>query len=328
VKKVVILHNRISPEATIDDLDILEQVELVSNALAELGYQVITLPFMQDDPRIIGQLLDVKPVFVFNLVEPVNGPDKNAYIFAPALLDLMGVKYSGCSSQTGAVVMNKLVMKSMLIPSSVPTPEFISNVACTGFSTRASYILKPISECTSIGLDGNPVYQFDDVTHLRSTLQRKQNETGMEFFAERYVDGREFRVSMIGNQVRPEILPPIEVTFESFEQENKPKVYNFTGKWITDSFEFKHTHSETHFEPDDAALLNKLYQYGQCCWDIFKMRGYAAVDFRVDASGIPQVVDVNTNPCLTAHPGGLEEAARVGGLSFTQLIDRITQDIA
>jgi D-alanine-D-alanine ligase len=327
VKKAVVLHNRISPDAAIDDLDILVQVDLVSKALNELGYQVVNLPFMQDDSRIVEQLLHLKPAFVFNLVEPVNGPDKNAHIFAPAMMETMGIKYSGCRSQTGAIVMNKPIMKSLLLPLGVPTPEFITNVACTGFSPETRYILKPISECTSIGLDENPVYKFTDIDHLRSTMQWKQQETGMEFFAEEYVDGREFRVSMIGNRPEPEILPPVEVTFDDFEQENRPKVYNFTGKWIEDSFEFKHTHSSTHFNSRDAALLDDLKKYARCCWEIFKMRGYAAVDFRIDSTGCPQVVDVNNNPCLTEHPGGLAEAARVAGLHFTDLIGKITQDI-
>jgi D-alanine-D-alanine ligase len=326
VKKIVILHNRISANATIDDLDILDQVRLVSEALQSLGYETTALPFTQDDPCIIDQLNQLHPVFVFNLVEPVNGEDKNAYIFAPALLELMNIPFSGCGSQTGTIVMNKLAMKRMLLQNGLPTPAYVSAMDHAGFSPDARFILKPVSECTSIGLDSNPIYQFGSIEELTGALAQKKQSTGMTFFAEGYIDGREIRMSIVGSQANPQLLPPVEVTFEQFEQENKPKIYNFTGKWITDSFEFKHTRSTSEFEAKDAELLEHVKQIARRCWETFKMRGYASVDFRIDSAGQPYVVDVNTNPCLTEHPGGIGEASRAAGLGFAELIGKIIPD--
>ena len=62
------------------------------------------------------------------------------------------------------------------------------------------------------------------------------------------------------------------------------------------------------------------------CWDVFNLRGYARVDFRIDPAGKPWVLEVNANPCLSPDGGFVAAAARAG-LDYNGLIGRIIKDI-
>ena len=57
-------------------------------------------------------------------------------------------------------------------------------------------------------------------------------------------------------------------------------------------------------------------------WHAFGLRGYARVDFRVDDRGHPWIIDINTNPCLTAG-AGYAAAIEQADLSFAQAIEQI-----
>ena len=61
------------------------------------------------------------------------------------------------------------------------------------------------------------------------------------------------------------------------------------------------------------------------CWKLFELRGYARVDFRVDAHNRPWVLEVNANPCISPD-SGFVAASQKAGLTFEQVIDRIITD--
>ena len=86
MKKVVILHSDVAPDASEDELDCLRQAETISGALRQLDYEPILLPFVLDLSKTIDALTALRPHFVFNLVETINAKGSLIY-FAPALLD-------------------------------------------------------------------------------------------------------------------------------------------------------------------------------------------------------------------------------------------------
>ena len=75
----------------------------------------------------------------------------------------------------------------------------------------------------------------------------------------------------------------------------------------------------------DNALIKKLENIVLQCWDIFGICGYARIDFRIDAMGNPYVLEINSNPFLTASEGfGI--AARQAGFSFNDTVRAIVAD--
>ena len=72
-------------------------------------------------------------------------------------------------------------------------------------------------------------------------------------------------------------------------------------------------------------MLLRLKDLALRCWQVFDLRGYARVDFRIDSAGKPWVLEVNTNPCLSPD-GGFYAALERSGLTFIQAIERIIRD--
>ena len=78
------------------------------------------------------------------------------------------------------------------------------------------------------------------------------------------------------------------------------------------------------FGKDEPELARTLKQFALAAWTLFGFTGYASVDFRVDLTGAPFIIDVNPNPFLRPD---LEfaTAAAEAGLSFHDLIDSIIE---
>ena len=73
MKRIVILHTDVAPNAGIDELDCLKQAESVSEAALSLGYETVMLPFGMDFNETIARLRALQPDVVFNLVETFAG---------------------------------------------------------------------------------------------------------------------------------------------------------------------------------------------------------------------------------------------------------------
>ena len=78
----------------------------------------------------------------------------------------------------------------------------------------------------------------------------------------------------------------------------------------------------TDFTDNRRVLRDALEQASKDCWSLFGLRGYARVDFRVDAEGRPFILEINPNPCLEPN-AGVAAACAQAGLSYVQLIDDI-----
>jgi D-alanine-D-alanine ligase len=92
---------------------------------------------------------------------------------------------------------------------------------------------------------------------------------------------------------------------------DKLKIVDYKAKWDADSFEYNNTIRKFDFQDDDAPLISSLREISLQCWNIFSLRGYARVDFRVDNNGKPWVLEINANPCLSPDAGfaaALEQA--------------------
>jgi D-alanine-D-alanine ligase len=163
-----------------------------------------------------------------------------------------------------------------------------------------------------------------DGNHLRREIAQRQKTWSREFFAERYIDGREFNLSVIAEDSGPRVLPPAEIQFVEYP-EGKHRVVGYRAKWDEASFEYQHTQRCFSFPAGDRPLLDRIIALAQQCWHAFGLRGYARVDFRIDTEGNPFVLEVNANPCI-APDSGFVAAADRAGIDFTRAIERILKD--
>jgi D-alanine-D-alanine ligase len=125
----------------------------------------------------------------------------------------------------------------------------------------------------------------------------------------------------------PQVLPPAEIVFHNTDKwRDRPRIVNYDCKWNEESFEYQNTERVLDFGKDDVPLLERLADIARQCWMTFELRGYARVDFRVDAEGRPWVLEVNTNPCLSPD-AGFAAAIDRAGISYPTAINRIVNEV-
>lgn len=324
--RVVVLHGKVAEDAGKDELDVLVQREAVSRALAELGYDPVALPFSLDMDGVDRELRSLGPAFVFNLVESVEGWGRFIHL-APSLLDHLELPYTGSGTEAVFLTSNKLLAKRLLRAAGVPTPPWygLRDLPGEGLALSGPYIVKSIWEHASIGLDEESLVQPAGSEELLRVMAERRVKLAGDCFAEVYIDGREFNLSLLADREGPQVLPPAEIRFEGYP-EGKPRVVGYQAKWDEASFEYRHTRRSFEFSGEDRGLLENLARIALACWRAFELRGYARVDFRVDQEGRPWVLEVNANPCLSPD-AGFAAAAERAGIPYSQVIARIVGDI-
>ncbi len=323
--KAVILHAEIAPDAPLDERDTLIQADAVSAALANLGYEPIRMPFRLNLDDVRARLAKIVPAFVFNLVEAVDGQDRFIHL-APSLLDVMGIPYTGSSTEAVFLTSGKVLSKRLMRAAGLPTPPFVTTGADEVAAFRpGAYIVKSIWDHASAGITDDSVVRADDLGGLLDHIERRSPSHGSPCFAEAYIDGREFNLSVLAGPGGPYVLPPAEILFRDYPPD-KLRIVDYRAKWREDSFEYANTLRSFDFDAKDAPLLDSLRSMALECFRRFGLRGYARVDFRVDLEGMPWILEINANPCLTPD-GGFFAAASEAGLSYDAMIGRIIGDL-
>lgn len=320
--KVAILYNKPESELLIEN-DVLLQVEAVKKALSELAYEVCEYACDLNLGNLHSFLKSQKPDLAFNLVESLAGSDRLIGI-VPSLLDVLCLPYTGCSAKSIVLTSDKIESKLKMVAAGIPTPGIFLG-RFLDFLSGESYIIKPIYEHASFALDDNSVVLCNNADELTVLIANKQQEFNKPFFAERYIEGREFNVSVISSPLGGAmILPLSEIEFSDFPQ-GKPKIFGYEAKWNEQSFEYENINRKFKTFEGEESLCQQLEQLSLKCWDSFKLQGYVRIDYRVDSDNKPYVLEINANPCLTplcAFPSALEQA----GIGFTQGIDWIVKE--
>ncbi|MCA9774070.1 MAG: ATP-grasp domain-containing protein [Myxococcales bacterium] len=319
--RVALLHNAVAEDAAPDERDVLVQVDAIARDLRALCHEPVVIPCDLNLEDLKQRLRLARPAVVFNLVETLGGSGR-LITLVPALLDTLGIPYTGAPTTAIFLTSHKVLAKERLRAAGVPTPAWAPGEPPAAEPGR--YIVKPVWEDASIGVDDEAVIDVTEGAALEKAIARRSEQLGTQCFAERFVDGRELNLSILGGRPKPEVLPPAEISFIDFPAD-KPKIVGYQAKWSETSFEYQHTRRRQTFGPEDAGLLAELEALAEKCWRVFGLRGYARVDFRVDASGRPWVLEVNANPCLSPD-AGFAAAATAAGLTTEQRIERIVRD--
>ena len=317
--KVAVLHSAVPEAGSKDELDVIVQAQEVSRALYSLGYLPVPLPFSLNLIMTKESLIDIGPLLVVNLVETVEGKGRFIHL-APSLLDAQGIPFTGCGTEAVFLSSNKIIAKKMLTAHGMPTPPAVF-IGDEQGEVSGRYIIKSVWEHASIGIDESSIVTVYGIKGIMSEILRRREYLGGEAFAEAYIEGREFNIAILEGDAGPEVLPPAEILFDAYPP-GKPRIVDYAAKWEEGSFEFRHTPRSFEFPVADAPLLRRLGEMALDCWRIFSLRGYARVDFRVDVTGIPWVLEINANPCLSSD-GGFIAAATKAGLQIEDIVARL-----
>ncbi len=323
IKRVAVLYTRLPDETTDDQQDILDYVDAVSAPLQEIGYEPVPVPATLDLSDLVLRLKELKPVFAFNLVDALHEHDQLLSL-VPSVLEAFRIPATGVNARGNFLTTDKILAKEILELAGIATPVWqrCVDVASLGPRLPLPAIIKPVWYDASFGMDEKAICRTpEDLAAKVSALPFRDRES---FFAEEFIDGREFNLSVLAREDGVHVLPPAEMLFVDYPPE-KPKIVDFKAKWDPDSFEFTHTSRRFDFSEEDRKLLEELKAISLKCWEIFGLSGYARVDFRIDRAGKPWVLEINANPCISPDAGFIA-AAEKAGLSYAQAIKAIVDD--
>lgn len=310
--KILVLHSDIAADAPPEELDTLIAAEAVARALAARGHKAEQAPFRRES--LPALLAHSAPEIVFNLVEGVNGQGRLAPI-APDMLAAEGARFTGATADAMALTNDKPLTKQKLRDAGLATPDWAVPPAWHGLG-QGKWIVKASLEDASLGLDDHCVVEAHQVSpRAEQCLAR----FGGEWFAERYVEGREFNIAILAGRV----LPMAEMRFERWP-EGKPRIVGYDAKWEEDSTGWNGTVRAFGVERNEPQLADALKSACEEVWRLFGLTGFARVDFRVDQNGMPLILEINTNPCISPD-AGFAAAAAEAGLSYEALIEAIVE---
>lgn len=218
-----------------------------------------------------------------------------------ALLDLAGVTYTGSDMVGSALAMDKDITKRLLRSAGVPTPDWVMwpadqrAIDALGFP----FIVKPSREGSTIGLS---------VAKSRSDVEpavRVAKQFDDQVLLEVFLPGREFTVGILGDRALAvgEIIPSHEI----FDYECK-----YTPGMTQEIFPAK----------IDASLAARMQELALAAHRALKLRDFSRVDFRLDAAGVPNCMEVNTLPGMT-RTSLLPQSAAAVGIDFSTLCQTI-----
>ncbi len=310
--QAIVLCNRMAEGSPEDILDVRVQAEWICEELEAIGCRARILPFGLD---VIEELTKARledGCFVINMVDAAPGEENFVYL-APSILEAVGIPFAGCGAEALLVTTNKPMTKRMLQAHGLLTPGWFGG---DGAFEPGRYLLKPACEDASIGLSDRSLADVETAVALQALVDESERRDGKRFFAERYIDGREFNVCVYGERARPVVLPPYEWIFPGFREAGKPNFINYNAKWVENTFEYDQLAAVYHLPPEDQPLTEELVRLTERCWEAFGLNGWARIDFRIDAAGRPYILEINANPSFY----GFFNIARAHGFPFSQVI--------
>lgn len=329
---IAIVHNRVGDDPLPDEMDVLVQVEAVSQAISNLGYNPVSVSCDLDLSALKQTLTAMEPDVVFNLVESLDGHGRLIQV-VPALVEALGFAYTGCPAEAIYLTSHKAMAKERMRALNLPTADWInplprqipwqgsiqdigpigleqSDPAQTDFDPSRTWIIKSLWEHASLGLEQENLVKGTG-REISALLPQKTRVLGGACFAEEFIQGREFNISLMDTDSGVRVLPVAEIIFKGFAPD-QPKIVGYRAKWIEDAPEYNNTPRSFDFSEQDRKLVSHLERLAVECWHGFGLRGYARVDFRVDNLGNPYILEVNTNPCISPDAGFCAALERAG----------------
>jgi D-alanine-D-alanine ligase len=331
--RVIVVHNRdFDPDAADDPTlasraDVENAARDVERALTARGHQaqrraVEARDSLRGALETVEELTRRKPDLVFNLCESLGGDARHEAVL-PSLLELAGIPYTGSGPLGLSVALRKDLTKRLLQSHGVPTPVGVvvdedrpSAELFKSLGLEFPLIVKPTREDASVGISMKSVVR--DRRELFARVAEVRARFHQPALVERFVDGRELYVSLVGGAA----LPMHEIDFSAMPA-GRPRIVSYEGKWNLASDEY-HGTRPVHAEGLDARVRALCVDAARGAFAALELRDYARVDLRLAEGGRPFVIDVNPN-CDLSDGAGVSRAASFGGLAYPDLIERICE---
>ncbi len=271
----------------------------VLQALKRKGVQAVGVDVKDD---LIRPLLDREFDRVFNIIHGRGGEDG----VLQGVLESMRIPYTGSGVMASALSMDKLRTKICWKGQGLATPGWYllqdeQDIGRCIEKLGFPLMVKPALEGSSIGMSkASNREELIDAFELASKYL-------CDVYAETWVEGNEYTVGVLNN----EVLPVIRL-------ETANVFYDYEAKYFSDDTQY-HCPSglDEEREKDLQALALKASK-------VIGVSGWGRVDVFIDKKDQPQLIEVNTVPGMTDH-SLVPMAAKAAGVEFDDLVWRILE---
>ncbi|HKV71566.1 MAG TPA: hypothetical protein VJN62_09980 [Gemmatimonadales bacterium] len=296
-------------------------IDAVEQALSLFG-SVIRL---EADATFPQKLTLARPQIVFNMAEGLSGPNREAQV--PAICEYYGVPYTASDPLTLSLTLHKARTKEILAHRGIPTAPF-TLVSAPGELAQVRLpfplFVKPVAEGSGKGIFANNLCESE--AQLRERTLFLLDEYRQPVLVETYLPGREFTVAILGNGPEAQCLPIVGFDFETLPRGANP-VYGYEAKWIWDDAEHQLEIYECPARiPHD--LRASIERVSLDAYHALGCRDWCRIDVRMDAAGVPNIVELNPLPGIIPDPrmnSCMPKAARVAGMTYDQLIQEVVR---
>ena len=325
LRVLVLMHPELVPPDSLkghseQEINVWKTEYDVVTTLRASGHEVRPLGVSNELKPIRDEIESWKADVVFNLLEEFHGEavyDQNVASY----LELLRIPFTGCNPRGLMLARGKDLSKKLLIYHRIPSPAFavfpmrrkVKRPARLGLPL----IVKSLNEDASMGIAQASVVDTDEKLVERVSFIHER--IGTAAIAEQYIDGRELYVGVIGNE-RLRVLPIWELEFGSMVQ----GAHRIATEKLKHDLGYQERRGVDQGPAEDLApqLRERINKTAKRIYRTLELDGYARIDFRLSADGIPYYIEANPNPEIAK----VEEFARAAahdGLAYPDLLDRV-----
>ena len=292
----------------------------VISTLRTLGHEVLALGVHDDLGDIRRASAEWKPDIAFNLLDAFDDVtifDQNVV----SHLELLKLPYTGCNPRGLLIARDKSLSKKLLAYHRIAVPEF--EVFRIGRPIRRPrrltfpLIVKSLTQEASVGISQASVVDSDEKLKERVAFIHESIRTAA--IVERYIEGRELYVGVMGNQVLRS-LPVWELFFTNMPSD--------AWRIATDRVKWSVKYQKKHgIESGPAGELSgttgeDIQRVCKRAYRALELTGYARIDLRLDEAGTLWVLEANPNPQIARGEDFAASAERMG-VNYEALLQRI-----
>jgi len=325
LRVLVLSHPGLIPPESVEgrserELHHWKTVSSVMQALGGAGHHVRALGVQLELQPIRDEIEEWKPHVVFNLLEEFHGEtayDQNVASY----LELLRVPYTGCNPRGLMLARGKDMSKTLVAYHRIATPAFhvfpMRRKVRRPGRLQFPLIVKTLNEDASRGIAQASVVNSDEKLVERVAFIHER--MGTAAIVEQYVEGRELYVGVLGNE-RLRVLPVWELEFG----ESSTRANRIATARVKHDPVYQEQRGILQGPAEDLApeLAARIQRIAKRIYRTLALDGYARIDFRLSAEGVPYFLEANPNPEIAIHEE-FAEAADYDGLDYTALLERI-----